>query len=107
MFCIYTAFSEIKMRPFIISTAVRVKLDVKHNVTEHEINQCFLNHYGTCIEDDREEHKTDPATYWFVAETNKCRVLKVVFVPKDGDIHIKSAYDAKEKDINIYNQMNP
>lgn len=94
------------MPPLIISTAIRVKLDVKHNVTENEIQQCFFNHEGNCLEDDREEHRTDPATLWFVAETNQCRVLKVVFVLKDGNIHIKSAYEANAKDIAIYTEKN-
>lgn len=95
------------MQPLIISTAIRVKLDEKHQVCEKEIIECFLNHYGSCIEDDREEHRTDPPTNWFVAETNHCRMLKVVFVLKDGNIHIKSAYDAGAKDIAVYTAKNP
>ncbi len=94
------------MPPLIISTAIRVKLDVKHNVTENEIQQCFFNQEGSSLEDDREEHKTDPATFWFVAETNQCRILKVIFVLKDGNIHIKSAYEASAKDIAIYTEKN-
>jgi hypothetical protein len=95
------------MRPLIISTAVRIKLEVKHHVAETEIIECFYNHFGNCLEDDREEHRTDPATVWFISETNHCRKLKVVFVLKDGDIHIKSAYDANQKDIDTYIRKNP
>lgn len=95
------------MRPLIISTAVRIKLETKHSVVENEIIQCFENRDGNCLEDDREEHRTDPATSWFVAETNRCRILKVVFVLKDGDIHIKSAYDAKPSDCKTYKEKNP
>lgn len=94
------------MPPLIISTVIRVKLEAKHRVCEKEINECFLNHYGTCIEDDREDHKTDPVTNWFIAETNHCRVLKVVFILRDGNIHIKSAYDAGAKDIAVYASKN-
>lgn len=94
------------MAQLIISTAVRVKLDVKHNVTENEINQCFYNRIGEPVEDTREEHKTDPSSWWFVAETNQCRVLKVIFIQRDGNIHIKSAYEAKAKDIAIYQAKN-
>ncbi|MGK5059028.1 ADP-ribosyl-(dinitrogen reductase) hydrolase [Janthinobacterium sp. LB2P49] len=94
------------MPPLIISTAIRVKLDVKHNVSENEIQQCFFNQEGISIEDDREDHRTDPATWWFISQTNQCRTLKVIFVLKDGNIHIKSAYDAGAKDIAIYEEKN-
>lgn len=94
------------MSQLIISTAVRVKLDLKHNVTEAEVQQCFFNKEGNCLSDDREEHRTDPETLWFIAETNHCRIIKVVFILKDGNIHIKSAYDANAKDIATYTEKN-
>lgn len=94
------------MPPLIISTAVRVKLEVKHSVVEAEIQQCFFNQEGNCLLDEREEHRTDPETLWFVAETNRCRILKVVFILKDGNIHIKSAYEANAKDIAVYAEKN-
>lgn len=65
-----------------ISPAVRRKLTAKHNVTEEEIKQCFANLDGVYLRDLREEHQSDPPTWWFVAETNRCRLLKVVFVPR-------------------------
>lgn len=107
MFCIYTGFIGTQVATLIISTAVRVKLDEKHQVCEKEVLECFHNHYGTCLEDDREEHKTAPATNWFISETNHNRVLKVVFMLKDGNIHIKSAYEPGMKDIEVYRAMNP
>lgn len=94
------------MPQLIISATIRAKLDAKHNVTEPEIQQCFFNQEGNCLTDDREEHRTDPETLWFVSETNRCRKLKVVFILKDGSIHIKSAYDANAKDIAIYAEKN-
>lgn len=94
------------MPSLIISTAVRTKLERKHQVAEPEIKECFYNQLGNCLTDDREEHRTDPETLWFVAETNRGRVLKVVFILKDGNIHIKSAYDANAKDIATYAAIN-
>ena len=94
------------MPPLIISTAVRVKLETKHSVVEAEIQQCFFNQEGNCLSDDREEHRTDPETLWFVAETNRCRKLKIVFILKNGSIHIKSAYDANAKDLATYAEKN-
>ncbi|MBL1259354.1 MAG: hypothetical protein COB33_002340 [Thiotrichaceae bacterium] len=55
------------------------------------------------LEDTREDHKTDPITKWFVAETDRGRKLKVVFMQADNlDIHIKSAYMANEDEKWIY-----
>lgn len=90
------------MGTIIISPSVRAKLTNKHKVEVREVEQCFENLCGTFIEDTREEHKTDPETLWFVAPTNYGRVLKVMFMFIDGNIHIKSAYDAKQVVIDIY-----
>jgi uncharacterized DUF497 family protein len=65
--------------PFFISPAVRKKLAAKHNVTEDEVRQCFLNVNGVFLRDKRERHDSDPPTWWFVAETNRGRLLKVCF----------------------------
>jgi hypothetical protein len=54
------------------------------------------------LTDDREDHQTDPPTLWFLAPTNKGRMLKVIFMFKDGTIHIKSAYAADEASGLIY-----
>lgn len=64
------------------------------------MTQCFANwdtSYAPMI-DDREEHATDPPTRWFVAETDRGRRLKVIFVwYEDGRIHLKSAYEANNE----------
>ena len=83
------------------SPKVLKKLIKKHKITTDEVEQCFYNRRGNLLEDAREEHKTTPVTQWFVAETDNRRKLKVIFV-LDGDIHIKSAYDAKKEIIRIY-----
>jgi hypothetical protein len=70
----------------IISTRVREKLANKiPPVTEEELLQCFENRSGKYLLDMREEHRTDPPTRWFIAQTHYGRELKVVFVPKKNE----------------------
>jgi effector-binding domain-containing protein len=90
------------MQRLIVSAGVKEKLKTRHNVEVREIEQCFENLCGTFLEDDREEHRTDPATLWFVAPTNKDRLLKVVFIFIDGNVQIKSAYEPQQAVIDLY-----
>ena len=76
----------------------------KHDVKECEVHQCFENKCGVFLEDDREENKTDPATLWFIAPTNKERLLKIVFIYDNGNNHIKTAYEPNQVEIDIYEQ---
>lgn len=85
-----------------IAPQIAEKLQKKHGVTNREVEQCFENKCGLFLVDDREEHRTDPPTLWFVAPTNRDRLLKVIFMFKDGSIHIKSAYEADEASKRIY-----
>lgn len=87
-----------------ISSDVRQKLASRHRVTEDEIEQCFASRLKKFLEDQRAEHATTPPTQWFVAETDMGRVLKVVFV-FDGEVEIKTAYDANVEEIRIYNKF--
>lgn len=90
------------MRAIITSPDILKKLDEKHGVTRREIEQCFENKVGTYVDDSREEHRTDPPTLWFVAPTNCNRILKIIFVFRDGNIFIKSAYEASPVVIEMY-----
>jgi uncharacterized DUF497 family protein len=92
------------VRSLIVSTAVREKLRTKHSVEVREVEQCFDNKCGQLLEDTRAEHKTDPASLWFIAPTNKDRLLKVVLMIIDGNIHIKSAFEADARSISIYDR---
>jgi len=87
-----------------ITPRIRQKLTEKHGVSEEEIIQCFANREKEFLQDTREDHATDPATNWFVAETDRGRKLKVVFVyyPKEKKVVIKTAYEANETEIRIY-----
>jgi len=78
-----------------MSPSVREKLR-KRQITEAHVLQCFANRTGKYLIDDREEHKTNPPTKWFVASTDYGIILKVCFVfdPVTKLIEIKSAYTA-------------
>lgn len=79
------------------------KLAQKHGgITEAEINQAFLNREGPILIDDREEHASDPPTKWFCAETDHGRMLKVVYIAKDGKIFLKTAYEPAQPTVDSY-----
>lgn len=84
-----------------ISDKIKQKL-ADRGISRLELEQCFLNIEGTYLEDIRAEHKTNPTTKWFVAETDKGRRLKVMFVPEKDGVDIKSAYDATDEIYRIY-----
>lgn len=92
------------MKGLIISSKVLEKLADKHGVTTKEVEQCFVNRDGENLDDDREPHRTNPPTKWFVAETNHGRKLKVIFIVRNGRVYLKSAYDANAKAIAIYEE---
>lgn len=93
------------MIPLVTTDVIRTKLLNKHGVQVDEVRECFLNHDGVYVEDTREEHLTDPPTLWFIGETYRGRLLKVVFVCKDGNLYLKSAFDASEGAKRIYNEL--
>lgn len=91
------------MKGLTISPGVRDKLDKKTPpVTAKEIAECFANKCGVNLIDDREDNRTDPATLWFISETNKGRLLKVAYIFVDGKCVIKTAYDPNDVEIQIY-----
>jgi len=92
------------MRP-IVSAAILAKLREKHGVELREVEQAFENKCGFLLTDDREDHQTDPPTLWFVAPTNQGRLLKVIFMYIDGNIHLKSAYEADADAISLYEEL--
>jgi hypothetical protein len=86
----------------IISVKIREKLASKHNVSPDEVAQCFANRVGKFLLDTREKHASNPSTHWFIAETDYGRKLKVVFVPSQGDIYIRSAFSPNAEELRIY-----
>ena len=87
------------------SSAVKQKLAQKHGVSLEEVQQCFANREGNLLEDIREEHKTDPPTQWFIAETDYGRRLKVAFMLKGDDIIIKTSYEPNQTEDGIYRKV--
>lgn len=71
-------------------------------MTPEEIEQCFANRKTLYLIDNREQHQSDPPTRWFIAETDFGRKLKVAFIPRGKDIHIRSAYNPSAADIAYY-----
>lgn len=93
------------MGSIVMSAAVRAKLEQKHNVTRSEVSECFDNRCGIFLIDDREQHRRDPPTLWFIADTNVGRSLKVVFQVRDGNTHVITAYEANDIEMKIYETM--
>ena len=91
--------------PFLISARVRQKLADKHNVVPAEVEQCFLNFNGSpFLEDEREEHRTDPSTKWFISETDSGRLLKICFMFYEDrqKFAIKSAFEPNKAEIEMF-----
>ncbi len=93
----------------VISLAVRRKLAHKHLVSSEEVRECFRNRQGGLLEDTREQHRTDPPTWWFIASTNAGRVLKVVFVRRsvgsEVELHLRTAYSPNDAEQRIYRRF--
>mgnify|MGYP001615981562 CR=1 FL=1 len=90
------------MRTIVISQRIDQKLDAKHTVTIEEVDQCFDNKCGVNLIDDREDNRTNPPSLWFIAETNKGRLLKIIYVYRDGKYFLKSAFEPGDADIHTY-----
>lgn len=74
-------------------------------MTRREVEQCFENVVGNYVSDDREEHRTDPPTLWFISPTNCNRLLKIMFIFVDGNVYIKSAYEPSKAVIEMYDRL--
>jgi len=95
-----------KVPNLIVPPGVVYKIETIHGVSVGEVEECFFN-YETperYLIDDREEHATNPPTHWFISETNRGRKLKIMIVNRDGNIYLKSAYDAKESVLKLFRQ---
>ncbi|MBW8371493.1 MAG: hypothetical protein K0M66_11070 [Thiobacillus sp.] len=90
------------MAHIVISENIEHKLAYKHSVTPQEVHECFTNRCGKPLEDPREQHRTDPPTLWFIAETNCGRKLKVIFILDKGKIYLRSAFPPDANEIRIY-----
>lgn len=90
-----------------ISKRVQDKLDEKHGgVSMMEIRQCFANLDGKILYDTRATHLTNPITRWFIAETDFGRELKIAYIQREGNIHIKTAYEPNDDERTAYAEGN-
>lgn len=103
MLSVYTITGMIKT--LIVPPDIKEKLLVKHSVKEGEVHECFFNRDGPYLEDTEEDHNTDPPTEWFIAPTDRGRLLKVIFVFRDGNIYLKSAFEPSQKSLSIYIEL--
>lgn len=87
-----------------ISKRIADKIRDKHGVSRKDVYECFENRRGKDLFDTRAEHLTDPLTRWFLAYTNHKRLLKVVFIPVDGWMEIKSVFEPNAEEIRIYDK---
>lgn len=90
------------MKNLIVSAPTKVKLKTKHNVTIAEVRQCFLNRKGRLLVDNRALTKTNPPTLWFLALTNRNRYLKIVYIQKNMEVHVKTAFEPNDEELAIY-----
>lgn len=91
-----------------ISSDVKRKLHEKHSVSVREVKECFANKRAGDLEDTRADHKTNPPTRWFIAETDRGRLMKIIYMLDGGNnIHIKSAYEPEAAALRIYNHFYP
>ncbi|MEO9204911.1 MAG: ADP-ribosyl-(dinitrogen reductase) hydrolase [Gammaproteobacteria bacterium] len=91
---------------FKFTKRIAEKLLKKHRVTIIEVGECFLNRIHGLLEDTRLDHRTEPPTLWFIAETDHGRLLKVVFIEHtDGTYEIKTAYEPNENEVKIYERF--
>lgn len=93
-----------EMKNLVISEAILQKLSEKHGVSRREVEQCFENIEGLLLIDDREDHRSDPPTLWFLSRTNNNRLLKVVYIQKGSKAFLRTCYEPNETEISIYEQ---
>ncbi|MGH8445443.1 MAG: ADP-ribosyl-(dinitrogen reductase) hydrolase [Solimonas sp.] len=96
------------MKNLVISSSVMQKLLTRHHVSREEIIECFFNRTHKCLIDDREDHRSDPPTEWFISQTDKGRTLKIVFIMLDGRVHLRTAFEPKDgSDVIFFRHSKP
>ena len=76
------------MKNLIVTDAVKAKLKTKHKVELIKVEQCFHNKDGRLLADNRDLHKTNPPTLWFIAQTNNGRTLKIAYIQIGMKVHL-------------------
>ena len=93
------------MKNLLISEDVLKKLSEKTPpVSRNEVEHCFSNRVKGLLIDSRANNQTTPPTLWFLAPTNKGRILKIVYIQREQIIHLRTAYDPNPEEERIYQQ---
>ncbi|MCB5227646.1 ADP-ribosyl-(dinitrogen reductase) hydrolase [Alishewanella sp. 16-MA] len=87
-----------------ISDKVKNKIQEKHGLTLDEVYEAISGRLAGFLADTREEHKSDPPTYWFIGSTDFGKKIKVAFIYKDDTLIIRTAYEANPRELAIYNK---
>jgi len=82
----------------LIITPAVINHIANHGVTPREALEAFANHRGLVLE-TRPNHQRDYSVYYFVAETDHGRELKVVVADKTelDDLILVTAFNANDK----------
>lgn len=92
----------------IIPNPIEEKILQKHKVSSKEVYECIANieqKKHMLFEDTRQKNLTVPPTLWFISETDYGRKLKIVIVPTDKGIFLKTAYPPSTKEVNLYRKL--
>jgi hypothetical protein len=85
------------MRPINIARSVVEKIGGSDHgsISVAEVVECFRNHKGINAYDHRGRHASpDGSTRWFVGSTDEGRRLKIVYVSRNEEVFVKTAYPA-------------
>lgn len=88
----------------IVSRKVKEKIENRHELLIREICEAFANKEGAFLRDAREDPDKMPFSQWFVAQTDKGKLIKVAFILDDENrkVIIKTAYEPNEEEVRIY-----
>lgn len=86
----------------LVSDEVRKKLIEKHGVDVKFVEAIWSTYEGILLIDDREQHRTNPPTEWFIALYPDQRPLKVVVVRDSSGTFLKTAYVANDIEQQIF-----
>jgi len=83
------------------------KLGAKHQVSEQEVEEAFLNRTGKLAMELRPQNQGVNRRYWFISETDHGRRLKVVFAvdPKEHGPVIITAYEPNKMEEQLYARL--
>lgn len=86
------------------SAPIKKKLEDKHGVMWDEVHQAFNNRDESAgyLEETRPIHQSNPKSYWFIAETDYGRFLKIVFIELNDKTYIRTAFEPTGKQILQY-----